>query len=81
MSKQLKIFDLIEKKIVKSQKRKMTEHINSCGKIHEKVYPHGIFQERKINFSEYYSFTGKYLLKKIYDSISPFDNKLIVLEI
>ena len=80
-SKQLKIFDLIEKKIVKSQKRKMTEHVNSCSKIHEKVYPYGIFQERILNFSEYYSFTGKYLSKKIYDSITPFDNKLIVLEI
>ena len=61
--------------------KKYIFYVNSCSKIHEKVYPYGIFQERILNFSEYYSFTGKYLSKKIYDSITPFDNKLIVLEI
>ena len=79
--KQLKMFDSIDKKIIKSHKRKMTEFINSCEKIYDKVYPAGIFQERKINFTEYYSFSGKKMIRDIYNSIIPFDNKLIVIEI
>ena len=55
--------------------------INSCEKIYDKAHPDGILQERKINFSEYYSFIGKKMIKNIYDSIIPFDNKLIVIEI
>ena len=50
-------------------------------KIHEKIYPKNVFQERKINFSEYYSFMGEILFNNIYESIQPFDNSLIVTEI
>ena len=73
--------DSIEKKIIKSYKRKIEDLINSCEKIYDKAHPDGILQERKVNFSEYYSFIGKKMIKNIYDSIIPFDNKLIVIEI
>ena len=59
----------------------VSQFINSCEKIYDKAHPDGILQERKINFSEYYSFIGKKMIKNIYDSIIPFDNKLIVIEI
>ena len=52
-----------------------------CIRDSDKSHPDGILQERKINFSEYYSFIGKKMIKNIYDSIIPFDNKLIVIEI
>jgi len=80
-TKQFKMVDSIEKKIIKSYKRKIEDLINSCEKIYDKAHPDGILQERKINFSEYYSFIGKKMIKNIYDSIIPFDNKLIVIEI
>ena len=80
-TKQFKMVDSIEKKIIKSYKRKIEDLINSCEKIYDKANPDGILQERKINFSEYYSFIGKKMIKNIYDSIIPFDNKLIVIEI
>ena len=80
-SKQLKIFDSIEKKIIKSHKRKISENINSCEKIYDKVYADGIFQERRLNYSEFYSYIGKNMIKLIYESIHPFDNKIIVVEI
>lgn len=79
--KQIKILELLKKKIIKSKKRKISLIITSLEKIHEKIYPKNVFQERKINFSEYYSFMGEILFNNIYESIQPFDNSLIVTEI
>ena len=40
--------DSIEKKIIKSYKRKIEDLINSCEKIYDKVHPNGILQERNL---------------------------------
>jgi len=40
-----------------------------------------LFQERKINFSEFYSYKGKELIDIIYQSTSPFDNSINIVEI
>ena len=37
--------------------------------------------ERKINFSEYYSFQGKSFIDKLYRSISQYKSDIILVEI
>ena len=71
----------LEKKIIKSQKVKVKGIINTLEKIYNKIYPDGLFQERKINFSEFYSYKGKELIDIIYQSTSPFDNSINIVEI
>ena len=66
---------------MKFQKRNIKTTIKSLEKIYDKIYPENIFQERKINFSEFYSYKGNDLINSIYESISPFDNDLIIAEI
>ena len=80
-AKQIAILESLEKKIVKFQKRNIKTTIKSLEKIYDKIYPENIFQERKINFSEFYSYKGNDLINSIYESISPFDNDLIIAEI
>ena len=80
-AKQIAILESLEKKIVKFQKRNLKTTIKSLEKIYDKIYPENIFQERKINFSEFYSYKGNDLINSIYESISPFDNDLIIAEI
>ena len=45
----------IEKKIIKSYKSKIEDLINTLEKIYNKIYRMVDLQERKINFSEFYS--------------------------
>ena len=80
-AKQISLMNLLEKKIIKSQKVKVKNIINTLEKIYNKIYPDGLFQERKINFSEFYSYKGKELIDIIYQSTSPFDNSINIVEI
>ena len=80
-AKQISLMNLLEKKIIKSQKGKVKGIINTLEKIYNKIYPDGLFQERKINFSEFYSYKGKELIDIIYQSTSPFDNSINIVEI
>ena len=80
-AKQISLMNLLEKKIIKSQKGKVKGIINTLEKIYNKIYPYGLFQERKINFSEFYSYKGKELIDIIYQSTSPFDNSINIVEI
>ena len=80
-AKQISLMNLLEKKIIKSQKVKVKGIIDTLEKIYNKIYPDGLFQERKINFSEFYSYKGKELIDIIYQSTSPFDNSINIVEI
>ena len=80
-ARQITILESLEKKIVKFQKRNIKTTIKSLEKIYDKIYPENIFQERKINYSEFYSYKGDDLIDSIYKTISPFDNALIIAKI
>jgi uncharacterized protein YllA (UPF0747 family) len=80
-ARQIAILESLEKKIVKFQKRNIKTTIKSLEKIYDKIYPKNIFQERKINYSEFYCYKGDDLIDSIYKTISPFDNALIIAKI
>jgi len=79
--KQLKDLNSLEKKIVKSQKTIYQSEIKKIKNIREKIFFNSKLMERKINFSEYYSFQGKSFIDKLYGSISQYSSDIILVEI
>ena len=68
-------FDNLNKKIIKSLKRVDETSINQIRKLHYKMFPNGVQQERYINFSHFYSIIGIELIDKLYSFVDPFEPK------
>ena len=79
--KQIKDLNTLEKKIIKSQKTMHQSEIKKIKAIRDKIFFNGKLMERKINFSEYYSFLGKSFIDKLYRSISQYNSDIILVEI
>ena len=79
-AKQISLMNLLEKKIIKSQKVKVKGIINTLEKIYNKIYPDGLFQERKSIFLNFIH-TREKVIDIIYQSTSPFDNSINIVEI
>ena len=79
--KQIKDLNSLEKKIIKSQKEIHQSDIKKISAIRNKIFFNGKLMERKINFSEYYSFQGKSFIDKLYRSISQYKSDIILVEI
>ena len=71
----------LEKKIIKSQKKIHQSDIKKISAIRNKIFFNGKLMERKINFSEYYSFQGKSFIDKLYRIISQYKSDIILVEI
>ncbi|WP_088340817.1 bacillithiol biosynthesis cysteine-adding enzyme BshC [Robiginitalea sediminis] len=56
--KQLKGLDHLEKRLLKAQKRKLSDHVSRLSQLHEALFPSGQLQERSRNFAEFYLETG-----------------------
>ena len=68
-------FDNLNKKIIKSLKTMDETSINQIRKLHYKIFPNGVQQERYINFSHFYSIMGAELIDKLFSVIDPFEPK------
>ena len=79
--KQIKDLNNLEKKIIKSQKKIYQSDIKKISTIRKKIFFNGKLMERKINFSEYYSFQGKSFIDKLYKSIAQYNSDIILVEI
>ena len=79
--KQIKDLNSLEKKIIKSQKEIHQSDIKKISAIRNKIFFNGKLMERKINFSEYYSYQGKSFIDKLYRSISQYKSDIILVEI
>ena len=55
--------------------------IKKISAIRNKILFNGKLMERKINFSEYYSYKGKSFIDKLYRSISQYKSDIILVEI
>ena len=79
--KQIKDLNSLEKKIIKYQKTMHQSEIKKIKAIRDKIFFNGKLMERKINFSEYYSFQGKSFIDKLYKIISQYNSDIILVEI
>ena len=60
--KQLKGLDMLEKRLLKAQRIKLSDHVARLTKLQNELFPNGSLQERNKNFSEFYKEHGKELI-------------------
>ena len=77
--KQIKGISNLEKKLLKSQKRKMNDLVERINIIYESIFPNNDLQERQVNFFELYEEHGIDILSFLKKNIDPFDNNFTVL--
>ncbi|MCR9183729.1 MAG: bacillithiol biosynthesis cysteine-adding enzyme BshC [Flavobacteriaceae bacterium] len=80
--KQLNGLDTLEKRLLKAQKRKLSDHLERITKLQDELFPNGSLQERNANFSEFYKEYGEDLIPQLFRELSPLELKFkyVVLE-
>lgn len=79
--KQLNGLENLEKRLLKAQKRNLSEELERVKKIQNQLFPNQSLQERHLNFSEFYLEYGEGLLEILKEKLDPLDENFSVLEI
>ena len=70
--KQLKGLSNLEKRLIRAEKRKYKDSINRIEILKNELFPNNSFQERHINFSQFFSLEEENFLKILFKNIDPF---------
>lgn len=81
MQKVFKSVDAIRHKLERAQKQKNENSINQIKKLHEKVFPNGILQERYENFSSIYISEGKHFFNYLLTNFDAFSKEMYLLKL
>ncbi|WP_194850045.1 bacillithiol biosynthesis cysteine-adding enzyme BshC [Nonlabens antarcticus] len=79
--KQIKGLEHLEKRLLKAQKHKWSDHTSRALKIQHELFPSDSLQERQANFSYYYKDYGPELLDILKDSLNPLEFDFTVIEL
>jgi bacillithiol biosynthesis cysteine-adding enzyme BshC len=79
--KQLKGLDKLEKRLLKAQKKKLSDQVERMVEIKNELFPNGSLQERNANFSEFYLEYGEMLIPKLVESLEPLKGEFITIKI
>ena len=79
--KQIKGLKNLEKRLLKAQKRKLSDHVQRVSDVQNALFPNQSLQERYINFSELYLEYGKELIPILLDHLNPLKGEFTILEI
>lgn len=71
--KQLKGLENLEKRLIKAQKRKMTDLIHRSQILKNELFPKNSLQERVAHFSEFETYSDINLIEKLISIFDPFD--------
>lgn len=77
--KQLKGLENLEKRLLKAQKRKLSEEVGRISRLQNELFPNGSHQERQTNFSEFYKQYGKELLTMLSQNLNPLEQNFKIL--
>ncbi len=69
--KQLKGMDVLEKRLLKAQKRKLKDEVTRLCDLQNQLFPNKSLQERSVNFSEFYLEIGEDLIPLLKDHLNP----------
>ena len=76
--KQLKGLEHLEKRLLKAQKKKLSDHVKRFTSIQNELFPQENLQERVTNFSEFYLHYGKGLIPQLFEALDPLDYRFTV---
>lgn len=79
--KQLKGLENLEKRLLKAQKRKLSDEVERMTDIQNELFPNGSLQERNTNFSEFYLEYGEQLIPDLIENLKPLKNEFTILTV
>lgn len=79
--KQLNGLDKLESRLLKAQKRKLSEKLNPVKNIQDTLFPKGSLQERNLNFSNFYLDNGEEILDIIKENLDPLNLSFTIIEV
>lgn len=74
-----KTFEILEKKLLKAEKKKQEYQREKIKNIAEKIHPHGKIQERYANLSEMIIKTQLDFIQQVKNNMNPFEDEFIIL--
>ncbi len=78
--KQLKGLDNLEKRLLKAQKRKLSDTVDRITSLQNELFPNQSLQERNQNFSEFYEVLGRDLIPMLLKNTDPLKFEFTVIE-
>lgn len=77
--KQIKGLENLEKRLLKAQKRKLSDILQRITDLQNELFPNQSLQERQTNFSEFYLEYGDNLIPTLIEQLKPLDNKFDII--
>jgi bacillithiol biosynthesis cysteine-adding enzyme BshC len=78
--KQLKGLDVLEKRLLKAQRRKLSDHVKRLTTLQNELFPNQSLQERNKNFAEFYLEYGSDLIPTLMKHLDPLKGEFLVLK-
>ncbi|RYJ51583.1 bacillithiol biosynthesis cysteine-adding enzyme BshC [Flavobacterium petrolei] len=78
-TKQIKGLENLEKRLLKAQKRKLSDILQRINELQNELFPNQSLQERQTNFSEFYLEFGENLIPTLVKQLKPLDNKFDII--
>ena len=79
--KQLKGIDNLEKRLLKAQKRKLSNELQRVSDLQFELFPSQSLQERQTNFSEFYLEKGEQLIPILIQKLKPLETNFNIITI
>ena len=77
--KQLNGIDNLEKRLLKAQKKKLSDAVERMTEIQKELFPNGSLQERNTNYSEFYLEYGESLIPNLIENLKPLKSEFTIL--
>lgn len=78
-TKQTKGLENLEKRLLKAQKRKLSDILQRITALQNELFPNQSLQERQTNFSEFYLEYGENLIPTLVKQLKPLDSKFDII--
>ncbi|QSS96469.1 bacillithiol biosynthesis cysteine-adding enzyme BshC [Psychroflexus sp. ALD_RP9] len=79
--KQINGLKHLEKRLLKAQKRKLSDLLNRAMSLQDMLFPNGGLQERHLNFSEVYVDSGEDFIHVLKDQLKPLKGEFTAIEL
>jgi len=76
--KQLKGLDNLEARLLRAQKRKLSDHVQRLVDLQNEIFPMQSLQERNTNFAQFYLAFGDDLIPYLVDALDPLNEEFTV---
>ncbi len=80
LKKQTRGIDYLEKRLLKAQKKKLSDHIQRLSILHNHLFPDDSLQERISNFTVFYLEMGENMIPSLIKCLDPLNPNFTLIE-